>query len=88
MQTQIKLLLEQQPDRGLHCLLFHLHHLEVNTKVEPLTLNFRVLAVKLVCVRKFRNFTVTNIQTSRFIPPTDADRIADSEDHDQLALHI
>ena len=26
--------------------------------VEPLSLNFRVLTVKLVGVRKFRNFTV------------------------------
>ena len=43
-------LLEEQSDLGLHCLLFHLHHLEVNTKVEPLSLNFRVLTVKLVGV--------------------------------------
>ena len=25
VQTQIILLLEEQPDQGLHCLLFHLH---------------------------------------------------------------
>ena len=25
MQTQIRLLLEEQSDQGLHCLLFHLH---------------------------------------------------------------
>ena len=25
VQTQIKLLLEEQSDQGLHCLLFHLH---------------------------------------------------------------
>ena len=25
VQTQIKLLLEEQSDKGLHCLLFHLH---------------------------------------------------------------
>ena len=25
-QTQIRLLLEEQSDQGLHCLLFHLHH--------------------------------------------------------------
>ena len=29
VQTQIRLLLEEQLDQGLHCLLFHLHHLEV-----------------------------------------------------------
>ena len=26
VQTQIKLLLVEQSDQGLHCLLFHLHH--------------------------------------------------------------
>ena len=29
VKTQIRLLLEEQSDQGLHCLLFHLHHLEV-----------------------------------------------------------
>ena len=29
VQTQIRLLLEEQSDQGLHCLLFHLHHQEV-----------------------------------------------------------
>ena len=29
VQTQIRLLLKEQSDLGLHCLLFHLHHLEV-----------------------------------------------------------
>ena len=28
VQTQIRLLLEEQSDQGLHCLLFHLHHFE------------------------------------------------------------
>ena len=37
MQTQIRLLLEEQSDQGLHCLLFHLH---VFDKI-PLCLNFR-----------------------------------------------
>ena len=27
VQNQIRLLLEEQSDQGLHCLLFHLHHL-------------------------------------------------------------
>ena len=26
VQTQIRLLLEEQSDQGLHCLLFYLHH--------------------------------------------------------------
>ena len=28
VQTQIRLLLEEQSDQGLHCLLFHVHLLE------------------------------------------------------------
>ena len=28
VQTPIRLLLEEQSDQGLHCLLFHLHHLD------------------------------------------------------------
>ena len=30
MQTQIRLLLEEQSDQGLHCLFFHLHPLKVS----------------------------------------------------------
>ena len=47
VQTQIKLaplllLLKEQSDQGLHCLLFHLHHIEVS----HCGLKFRVLIVK------------------------------------------
>ena len=28
VQTQIRLLLEEQSDQGLHCLLFHSHHFD------------------------------------------------------------
>ena len=28
VQTQVRLLLEEQSDQGLHCLLFHLHHFD------------------------------------------------------------
>ena len=28
VQTQIRLLLEEQSDQGFHCLLFHLHHFD------------------------------------------------------------
>ena len=28
VQTQIRQLLEEQSDQGLHCLLFHLHHFD------------------------------------------------------------
>ena len=37
------------------------------TRVEPLSLNFRVLTVKLVSVRKFRNFTVIGVLILRSI---------------------
>ena len=36
VQTQIRLFLERQSDQGLHCLLFHWHHL----KGETVGLNF------------------------------------------------
>ena len=41
VQTQIRLLLEEQSDQGLHCLLFHLHILAKYAMVLPLCLNFR-----------------------------------------------
>ena len=42
VQTQIRLLLEEQSDQGLHCLLFHLHLLKKYPSVLPLSLNFKV----------------------------------------------
>ena len=37
VQTQIRLLLEEQSDQGLHCLLFHLHHFdEIHEGLTPL----------------------------------------------------
>ena len=39
VQTQLRLLLEEQSDQGLHCLLFHLHLFD---KI-PLCLNFRYI---------------------------------------------
>ena len=41
VQTQIRLLLEEQSDQGLHCLLFHLHFFTKYPEVWPLYLNFR-----------------------------------------------
>ena len=32
VQTQIRLLLEEKSDQGLHCLLFHLHVFDKNPK--------------------------------------------------------
>ena len=55
VQTQIRLLLEEQSDQGLHCLLFHLS-LTKYAAVWSFCLNFR--CPKISGVRKFRNFKV------------------------------
>ena len=41
VQTQIRLLLEEQSDQGLHCLLFHLHDFDKYPLRFGLCLNFR-----------------------------------------------
>ena len=46
VQTQIRLLLEEQPDQDLYCLLFHLYFLVKYPKVWPLCLNFRLNIAK------------------------------------------
>ena len=45
VQTQIRLLLQEQSDQGLHCLLFHLHLLTNFSMKRPFCLNFRVSRV-------------------------------------------
>ena len=57
-QTQIRLLLMEQSDQGLHCLLFSADLLDKFSMETPFCLNFRVIAAKFSGVRKFRNFTV------------------------------
>ena len=51
VQTQIRLLLEEQSDQGLHCLLFHLHNFD---KI-PYGL------AKIFGIQKIRNFTVITL---------------------------
>ena len=58
VQTQIRLLLEEQSDQGLHCLPFHIHIFDKNPLVWPRCLNFRWIRATFSSVRKFRNFTV------------------------------
>ena len=53
MKTQIRLLLEEQSDQGLHCFQYCLHLLDAFLCKD----HFRVFTVKLVGVRKTRNFT-------------------------------
>ena len=42
VQNQIRLLLEKQSDKGLHCLLFHLHLFEEISKGLASFLEFKV----------------------------------------------
>ena len=55
VQTQIRLLLEEQSDQGLHCLPFRLHRLDSHSMVEPHSSNFRVITTNVLGVRIFGN---------------------------------
>ena len=46
--TQIRLLLEEQSDQGLHCLVFHCMFLTKYLQVWPLCLNFRLIIGKFL----------------------------------------
>ena len=61
MQTQIRLLLEEQSDQGLHCLLFYFHHFDKIPFRFGLFIDYRIF---------FGNFMVS----SKMLP-NDADRI-------------
>ena len=58
VQTQIILLLEEQSDQGLHCLLFHLHLFAEIPKGLGSLFELKVDYSKVFGARKFRNFTV------------------------------
>ena len=53
VQTQIRLLLEEQSDQGLHCLLFHLHLLDKIHQGLASLFVFKVNYSKVSCVQKF-----------------------------------
>ena len=55
MQTQIRLLIEEQSDQGLHCLLFHLH---IFDEIPKGLAELKVDYSKVFGVQKFRNLTV------------------------------
>ena len=61
VKTQIRLLLEEQSDQGLHCLSFHLHFLYTSHH----RLNFCWITANIFGVRKFRSFTVIPCNFSR-----------------------
>ena len=58
VQTQIRLLLEEQSDQGLHCLPFHLHLLVTLFYGISFLFEFRGITSNFSGVQKFRNFMV------------------------------
>ena len=62
VQTQIRLLLEEQSDQGLHCLLFLLHLFDEIPSGLASLFDFQVNYSKVSCVQKFRNFRVMHAE--------------------------
>ena len=63
VQAQIRLLLEEQSDQGLHCHSFCIvwtHY----SMVEPHSSNFKVITTNISYVRIFRKFTVPTFSVS------------------------
>ena len=52
VQTQIRLLLEEQSDQGLHCLLFHLHVFDKIPSGFAFLFKFQVNYSKVSCIQK------------------------------------
>ena len=85
LQTQIRLLQEEQSDQGLHCLPFRLHRLDSHySTVESHSSNFRLITTNFLGVRIFRKFTVVCFSFV-CIKPNHADRMTNSVDLDQTA---
>ena len=59
VQTQTRLLLEEQSDQDLHCLLFHLHLLAVFLCCKANLFEFKGDYSNILGVRKFRPFMIT-----------------------------
>ena len=68
VQTQIRLLLEEQSDQGLHCLQFPLHFWTHYSKETPSCSTFRVITTNFLGVRIFRKFTVGGVEWSLIAP--------------------
>ena len=58
VQTQIRLLLEEQSDQGRHCLLFHLHLFDEIPLGLAALFEFLINTAMVFGVQKFRNFKV------------------------------
>ena len=59
VQTQIRLLQEEQSDQGLHCLSFCFHLLDKFLSGKTFLFKFSVTTTNILGVRKFRTFTVS-----------------------------
>ena len=59
VQTQIRLLLEEQSDQGIHCLLFNLHLLEAFFCCKANLLEFKGDYSNILGVRKLRTIMGT-----------------------------
>ena len=73
VQTQIRLLLQEQSDQGLHYLLYCLHLFYALLDGKSSFFSFTMITAKFFSVPKFRNFTVL---------PIDADRMENWRDLD------
>ena len=73
--TQIRLLLEEQSDQGLHCLLVQLHRFNKVPSGLAYSLEFQMNYSKISGVRKFRNFTVIYLLISVFAMCCQADHL-------------
>ena len=62
VQTQIRLLLEEQSDQGPHCLPFHMDLLDKFLYGKTSFFNFRMIIGNSLGVRKFRAFTVAELR--------------------------
>ena len=61
VQTQIRLLLKEQSDQGLHCLPFRPHRLDSLLYGRAHSSNFSVITTNFLGVRIFRKFTVIRL---------------------------
>ena len=66
MQTQISLLLEEQSDLGLHCLLFHLNILDKRLFGKAILFNFKHDYSNSIWSLNFKDFKVTGITCFTF----------------------
>ena len=65
VKTQIRLLLQEQSDQGLHYLQYCLHFLDALPYGKTSFFSFRMITAKFFSARKLRNFTVSKQYSPR-----------------------